>query len=180
LGFSISAAKKMIIYSVARHEFMHYLHELKTLDLEMTKGGQIYIPYFNNVYSRTYPGPNCIEETIATTWQWDNNVMRTPADLQGYWRKLISTIPANAYSNAANFDHETIRPIEDKLVAQANQCNLSPILIPPVWGSLPRPYVQPWTRYENVQWMMTQSAGGVLASQFHGKVLRKTMQIYHV
>jgi len=180
LGLSTTAAKKMITYSVARHEFMHYLNELKALDLEMTKSGQVYIPYFNNVYKRTYPGKDCIEETVATVWQWDNNVMRTPVDLQNFWRKVISTIPALAYSNGAKFNHETIRDTEDKLVAQANQCNVSPISTPPLWGSLPRPYVQPWTRYENVQWMMTQSAGGILASQLGGNALRNTMQIYHV
>jgi hypothetical protein len=180
LGFTPTTAKKMITYALARHEFMHYLHELKTFDLEMTKGGQVYIPYFNNVYKRTYPGPDCIEETVATVGQWDNNVMRTPVDLQLYWKHVIGTIPALAYSNAANFDHETIHPTEDKLVSQANQCNPNPAVVQPVWGSLPRPFVQPWTRYENVQWMMTQSAGGILASQLGGNALRNTMPIYHV
>jgi hypothetical protein len=180
LHFTPTTAKKMITYAVARHEFMHYLHELKTFDLEMTKGGQVYIPYFNNVYKKTYPGSDCIEETVATVWQWDNNVMRTTIDLQSYWRYVISTIPDLAYSNGAKYDHETIRDTEDKLVAQASQCNISPISTPPIWGSLPRPYVQPWTRYENVQWMMTQSAGGVLAAQLGGKAIRNTMQIYHV
>ena len=180
LGFTPPIAKKMITYAVARHEFLHYLHELESLELEMTKGGQVYIPYFNSVYERTYPGSNCVEETVATVSQWDNNVMRTSVGVQQYWRYVISCMPAPAYSNAANFDHEDIRPTEDKLVAQANQCNPSPTIIPQVWGSLPRPYVQPWTRYENVQWMMMRSGGGIFAAQLGGRALRKTMQIYHV
>ena len=179
-GFNTSTTKKMITYAIARHEFMHFLHELNTLELEMIKGGQVYIPYQNSVYKREYPGPECVEETVATVWQWDNNVMKTPAILRHFWRQVIKRIPAPAYSNAANLDREEIRPIEDKLAAQANQCNPGPKIVPQVWGSLPRPYVQPWTRYENVPWLMTKSAGGVFASQLGGTALRKTMQIYHI
>jgi hypothetical protein len=180
LGISRLNTIKIITYSVARHEFTHYLHELKAFDLEMIKGGQVYIPYFNNVYKRTYPGLDCIEETVATLWQAENNVIRYYPKLQCHWRKIINNIPALAYSNAASYDRASIHDVEDLLVAQANQCNPTPLSTLPVWGSLPRPYVQPWTRYENVQWMMTQSAGGILASQLGGNALRNTMQIYHV
>ena len=65
-------------------------------------------------------------------------------------------------------------------MAQANQCNPNPVGVQPIWGSLPHPYVQPWTRYENGQWMMAQSSGGILASQLGGNALRNTMQIYHI
>lgn len=180
LGYHPVTAKKMIAYAIARHEFVHYLNELKSLELELLKGGQVYLPYLNNVYKATYPNAECIEETVASTWQWDNTIMRSPAYLRNFWRNVIKSCPFDAYKNGGNLDGEDVQPIEDRLVAQSNYCAIYPKNIAPVWGALPRPYVQRWTRYENVQFMMTRSAGGKLASQLNAGPIRKTIQIYHV
>lgn len=180
LGYSSYAAERMIVYAIARHEFTHYLNELKTLELEMLKGGQVFLPYLNSVYKATYPNADCSEETVACFWQWDNTVMRSPAGLRKLWRKVIQSCPFPAYSEGASLDSEDVRRLEDRLLAQSNYCAVHPHHVPVVWGALPRPYVQPWTRYENVDFMMTQSGGGTLASQLNAGPIRKTIQIYHV
>lgn len=180
MGCQPSTTKKMITYAIARHEFTHYLNELKTLELELLKGGQVFLPYLNNIYKATYPNVDCIEETVACVWQWDNTIMRSPAYLRDFWRGVIKSCPFDAYRNGSKLDSEDVRPIEDRLLAQSNSCAIHPNPVPTVWGTLPRPYVQPWTRYENVDFMMTRSGGGKFASQLNAGPLRKTIQVYHV
>ena len=180
VGYPPYTAKKMITYAIARHEFTHYLNELKAFESELTRGGQIFLPYLNSVYKATYPNNDCIEETVACVWQWDNAIMRSPANLRDLWRKVIKTCPFDAYRNGGDLDRQDVQPIEDRLSAQSNQCAIHPKNIPPIWGALPRPYVQPWTRYENVYFMMTRSGGGVLASQLNSGPIRKTIQVFHV
>ena len=95
-------------------------------------------------------------------------------------RRIIKSCPFDAYRNGGTLDSEDVRPVEDQLLAQSNLCAIHPNPVPVIWGTLPRPYVQPWTRYENVDFMMTRSARGKLATQLNASPLRKTIQIYHV
>jgi hypothetical protein len=172
-------ALKIATYAIARHEFLHYLVELEALDLELKGGRRVYRPYWNNVYKRTYAGADCLEETIANVWSWDNSVMNNPARLQKTFRDAIRSTPLKAYARGADLDRVAARRVEDALAAQVLQCNPQPIDPPPVWGSLPRPYVQPWTRYENVSFNMNRSFGGKLGSILMAGPLRKTIRIYH-
>jgi len=76
-------------------------------------------------------------------------------------------------------DDSSIRDVEDKVAAQTNQIAVSPIFVPRLWGQLPRPYVQPWTRYENVDWTMNRSAGAIWGPILNARPLRRTMKIHH-
>jgi len=170
---------KMAAYAVARHEFHHYLTELEALDLELKQGRSIYRLYWDQVYKKTYPAADCLEETTASVWQWDNPVIRTPVDVQGIFRDALRRNSSPAYQNGAKLDAKSVRSVEDALMAQLYQCVQKPTNPPPVWGSLPRPYVQPWTRYENVTFSMNRSYGGRLGRILNAGPLRKTIRIYH-
>ena len=170
---------KMTTYAVGRHEFQHYLTELEALDLELKQGRSIYRPYWEHVYKRTYPNADCLEETVATVWKWDNPVIRSPVAVQQIFRDALRRNPFSAYSNGAALDSTSVRTVEDALTAQLSQCVRVPRDPPPVWGSLPRPYVQPWTRYENVRFMMNRSYGGRLGAVLNAGPIRRTIRIYH-
>jgi hypothetical protein len=172
-------ALKIAAYYVARHEFFHYTTELAALDLELKQGRRVYRPYWDHVYKATYAGPDCLEETIANVWSWDNTVIRSPASLRDVLHDLIRCTPSFAYARGADLNSKTVRPEEDALVAQLQQCARKPSAPPPVWGILPRPYVQPWTRYENLTFTMDCSLGGRLGSMLRARPLRKTIRIYH-
>jgi hypothetical protein len=73
LAFTWGEVLKVATYGVARHEFVHYLVELEALDLELKMGRRVYLPYWNGVYKRVFAGPDCLEETVANVWSWDNN-----------------------------------------------------------------------------------------------------------
>lgn len=179
LGYGWNRVLRIVTYCVARHEFQHYLTELFALDLELKLGRKVYIPYCDTVYKATYPTQDCIEETVANVWLFENTVTRSPAGLKLLLRNAAMSTPWPAYRNGGSHDAERIRPVEDRLAAQVNQCNIKPGSIPPAWGVLPRPFVQPWTRYENVLWTMTLSAGGQLGRILDAGRIRKTMKIYH-
>jgi len=68
LPFSLGYSVKIVVYAVARHEFTHYLFELFALQLELLSGRRFYRPYYDQVYKRTYPTINCVEETVANYW----------------------------------------------------------------------------------------------------------------
>ena len=179
LNYSWDWTLKIATYAVARHAVMHYLTELEALNIELKEGRRVYLPYWDNVYKRTYPSVDCIEETIATVWYWDNAVMRSPVALKKLYQGWILKSVGGAYRLGANFDHRSIRATEDRLAAQVHKCVPKPNAPPPVWGILPRPYVQPWTRYENIPFMMTRSAGGELGRLLNAKPLRRMMRVYH-
>lgn len=168
----------MLVYSVARHEFTHFLTELFALQLELLQGRRFYRPYYDGVYKKAYPLDDCIEETVADYWSLDNSVIRSPVSLERLFRGLVRKGP-RGYANAATYNDDSIRSVEDRLTSQVNQVVPKPRSVPPVWGQLPRPYVQPWTRYENVDWTMNLTAGGILGPILNAKPLRKTMRIYH-
>jgi hypothetical protein len=84
---------KMAFYSVARHEFHHYLTELEALDLELKQGRSIYRPYWDHVYKKTYPDADCLEETVASLWNWDNPVVHDPVAVQMIFRDAIRANP---------------------------------------------------------------------------------------
>ena len=119
-----------------------------------------------------------MEETIANYWLFDNSVIRSPAPLQWLFRDLVRSSPG-AYGEAAVYDDKSIRNAEDKVAAQVNHVAVSPPDVPTLWGQLPRPYVLPWTRYENVDWTINRSAGAILGPILNARPLRKTMRIYH-
>lgn len=168
---------KIATYSVARHEFLHYLVELEALDMEVKTHRRVYRPYWDQVYKAAYPSLDCLEETVANVWAWDNPAIRSPVQLQQLFRSEMRRIPYPAYRAGA--DPNDVREREDLLNAQLLQCVIRPATTPPVWGSLPRPYVQPWTRYENVSFTMNRSLGGQLASLLNARPLRKTIRIRH-
>ncbi len=170
---------KLAVYSVARHEFTHYLTELHALQLELVKGGRVYRPYWDSVYKPTYPGADCLEETVANYWTWHNALIKNPAARREVFRDVLRATPALAYSLGADLNANEVREFEDKLAAQVTRCVPRPSNPPAVWGMLPRPYVQPWTRYENVTYAMNRSAGGILASYLNPKPARKTIRIFH-
>ena len=177
--YSWDEVLRLTTYAVARHEFTHYLVELEALDLELKQGRSIYLPYQRGVYAPNYPGMDCLEETVASFWSWDNETIRSPADLRETVRNTIRMLHGTAYAAGGYLDREKIRPVEDALAAQLRQTVARPASPPPVWGALPRPYVQPWTRYENVSFTMNRSAGGKLAGWLGPKQPRKTIRIYH-
>jgi hypothetical protein len=179
LTYSWEQILKMATYAVAKHEFTHYLVELDTLGQELRQGQRIYRPYWDNVYKTTYPGPDCLEETVASFWQWANPVIRTPAVRRKLFQDVIRSIQFEAYSRGVDLDSGRVQTEEDKLATQVQKRVRTPSNPPPVWGSLPRPYVQPWTRYENVSFTMTRSAGGRLGRVLNASRLRKTIKIYH-
>ena len=86
---------------------------------------------------------------------WDNDVIRSPAFLQKLFRDEMRLMPWAAYARGADLDATSVRGVEDRLNAQLLQCVDKPQAAPPVWGALPRPYHQPWTRYENVSSALT-------------------------
>jgi hypothetical protein len=176
---SWSYTLKVVTYAVARHEFTHYLAELEALSTELKRGGQVYIPYHELVYKPTYPSALCLEETVASVWEWDNAVIRTPQPLRDTYRQVLRASLGLAYQQGDRYDHASVRPYEDRLVAQMLGLTANPTKVPEVWGSLPRPYVQPWTRYENVPFRITASAGGVLGPRLNRSPLKKTIRIYH-
>lgn len=178
LPFTLDYSVRVIVYAVARHEFTHYLIELFALQLELVSGRRFYRPYYDHVYKKTYPTIDCVEETVANYWLFDNSVIRSPARLGQLFRDLVRRSPG-AYAEAAVYDSTSIRDIEDRVVAQTNQIVVSPPLVPRLWGQLPRPYVQPWTRYENVDWTMNRSAGAILGPILNARPLRKTLRVYH-
>lgn len=181
LGCSIPEAIRLLTYCVARHEFQHYLTELHALNLELIKGQSVYVPYKNTVYKPCYPNDDCLSETVANTHFHDNPETRRKALYKNALRDITRLSPGKAYSNAADYTRGTnkARKLEDKLAAQVNQITPSPTDPPPLWGSLPVSYVLPWTRYENVDFTMTTSAGGILQPFLSGGKLRRTMRIYH-
>jgi hypothetical protein len=179
LTYSWGEVLKIATYAVARHEFVHYLVELEALDLELKLARRFYVPYWNSVYKRVFPGPECLEETVANVWSWDNSVFKQRRALESIYRRVLSSTPLPAYARGASLDRVSVRPVEDELAAQAYQCSATPKAPPPVWGSIPRPYVQPWTRYENVSFTMNRSLGGVLGRILGARPLRKTIRIYH-
>lgn len=179
LTYSWGEVLKMATYAVARHEFVHYLVELEALDLELKLGRRFYLPYWNSVCKRAYPGADCLEETVANVWSWDNSVIKQRRRLERIYRGALARTPAAAYARGASLDRVSVRPVEDSLAAQTYQCSIRPLTPPPVWGSLPRPYVQPWTRYENVPFTMNRSLGGALGGILSSRPLRKTIRIYH-
>jgi hypothetical protein len=178
LPFSLNYSVKIVVYAVARHEFTHYLIELFALQLELVSGRQCYRPYYDQVYKKTYPTIDCIEETVANYWSLDNSVIRSPARLAQLFLDFVRRSPG-AYAQAAVCDDSSIRDVEDKVAAQMNQMVVSPLSVPRLWGQLPRPYVQPWTRYENIDWTMNRSAGAILGPILNARPLRRTMKIYH-
>ncbi len=178
LSYSLDYLVKVVVYAVARHEFEHYLTELFALQLELMQGRRFYRPYYDQVYKKTYPTSDCIEETVANYWLFDNAVIRTPIRLQKLFRYLVAKSPG-AYGAADLHNAASIRPVEDRLVSQVNQVVATPSIIPTLWGQLPRPYVQPWTRYENLEWTMNRSAGAILGPILNARPLRRTMRIYH-
>ena len=178
LRFNLDYSIKIVVYAVARHEFTHYIFELFALQLELLSGRQFYRPYSDQVYKRTYPTIDCVEETVANYWFFDNPVIGNRACLEQLFRDLVKKSPG-AYAEAAVHDDSSIRDVEDKVAAQVNQFVVSPHPVPRLWGQLPRPYVQPWTRYENVDWTMNRSAGAILGRVINSHSLRRTMRIYH-
>jgi hypothetical protein len=178
LHYSLDYSVKIVVYAVARHEFTHYLVELFALQLELVSGRRFYRPYYDQVYKKTYPSVDCTEETVANYWLFDNSVIRSPTRLEQLFRDLVRKSPG-AYAEAAVYDNSSIRDVEDKVAAQANQIAVSPLFVPRLWGQLPRPYVQPWTRYENLDWTMNRSAGAILGDILNARPLRQTMRIYH-
>jgi len=179
LTYSWGDVLKLASYAVARHEFMHYLVELEALDLELKLGRRFYLPYWNSVYKRTFPGPECLEETVANVWSWDNAVIKESRQLERLYRLILGSTSLLAYARGAILDRVSVRPIEDELAAQVYQCAMMPKSPPPVWGSVPRPYVQPWTRYENVSFTMNRTLGGLLGAILSTRPLRKTIRIFH-
>jgi hypothetical protein len=169
---------KIATYSVGRHEFLHYLVELEALDMELKTGRRIYRPYWDKVYGAVYPTPDCLEETVANVWAWDNAAIRSPRALQQVFRSEMGKT-GGAYGAGAKYDAQQVRVLEDRLNAQLLQCAVQPVDAPPVWGGLPRPYVQPWTRYENVSFSMTKSLGGQLSGLLNAGPLRKTIRVFH-
>lgn len=176
--YSLAYSVKVVVYAVARHEFVHYLTELFALQLELLQGRRFYRPYYDQVYKKTYPALDCVEETVANYWLFDNSVIRNPVRLERLFRDLVRKSPG-AYADAANYDDTSIRAVEDRLVSQVNQLVSTPGVVPTLWGQLPRPYVQPWTRYENVDWTMNRTAGAIIGPILNARPLRRTMRIYH-
>jgi hypothetical protein len=170
---------KMATYAIARHEFVHYLTELEALDGELKGGRRIYRPYWDGVYKRSYPGSDCLEETVANTWAWDNGVVTYRAAFRDVFRSVLKAGVSDCYRNGVSLDRTSVRATEDRLIAQLLTLRKSPVNAPPVWGVLPRPYVQPWTRYENVSFAMNRSAGGSLGRILRARPLRRTIRIYH-
>jgi hypothetical protein len=179
LRYSWVEVLKIATYAVARHEFVHYMLELEALDLELKLGRRFYVPYSNTVYKHAFPGTQCLEETVANVWSWDNSVFDDHRRLRRIYKSALSSTPLKCYARGADFDRTTVRSVEDELAAQVYQCADTPKSPPPVWGSIPRPYVQPWTRYENVSFMMTRTLGGVLGRYLRARPIRKTMRVYH-
>jgi hypothetical protein len=171
---------KIATYSVARHEFMHYLTELEALRVELTASRRVYLPYQDQVYWPSFPGRDCIEETVANVWAWENDVVRRPRFLQDVVRAEMKRMPWPAYAQGGVLTANRVRPVEDRLNAQLQQCVRKPRTIPSMWGMLPRPYHQPWTHYKNVRFMMNRSAGGVLGPILSAKPIRPTIRIFHV
>ena len=157
---------------------MHYLTELFGLQLELLQGRQFYRPYYDQVYKKTYPATACIEETVANYWLLDNHVISNPAILEKIFHSIVAR-SVGAYAAAVNYDRVSIRAKEDSLASQVNQVVTAPPTVPPLWGQLPRPYFQPWTRYENIDWTMNRSSGGILAPILNARPLRQTIRIYH-
>ena len=179
LWYDWDSTLKVVTYAVARHEVSHYLSELEALNIELRLGRRVYIPYQDNVYKVTYPNAGCVEETVANVWFFDNAVTGSRVRLQRLFRDIVRKCRGDAYRLAWDKDSYLIRVTENLLAAQINQCNPRPRDVPTVYGLLPRPYVQPWTRYENIPFMMTRSGGGRLGSILNRHRIRKTIRIFH-
>jgi hypothetical protein len=104
LHYSWEHVLKMAGYAIARHEFVHYLTELQALDAELKGRGRIYRPYWDGVYKRTYPGAECLEETVANTWCWDNKVITHRAAFRDVFRTIIGTSVPDCYKNGLKLD----------------------------------------------------------------------------
>jgi hypothetical protein len=166
-------------YALGRHAFQQYLTELEALRLELQGSPKYYKPYFDNVYRATYPSVNCIERSVASFWTWYNSEINSPAALRDLFKAEIMTWAA-AFAQGGNQSRDSATGLEDKLVAQVNQCSVNPVNPPEIWGLLPSPHQTKWTRYNHVPWMMDRSAGGNLASILNAGPVRKTIAIHHV
>jgi hypothetical protein len=174
---------KIVTYCVARHEFQHYLTELDAFQLELRiHRNRLYKPYWDRAYKKSYPGKDCVEETVANVRLKENPLARSPPIVRTLLQDVIRRTPLACYRNAAGLDARSVHPVEDRLGAQVVSSSPNPASPPPIWGVLARPYFQPWTRYENVPFRMTTSAGRVLCRILNGGMdgpIRKTMRIYH-
>ena len=165
---------KAAFYAVARHEFFHYLTDLTSLQYEVQMGRSTYIPYKKIVKPQLEKIDQQIEETVADYWYLNNTVVRKDKKI---WEKMNLKHRTNSYRRGAIINDSNRKDLEYEIVAQMLQCTPNPSQVPKVWGSLPRPYVQPWTRYENVRWMTDRGVGGTIANRVNSNPLKTTITI---
>ena len=147
---------KIAVYGVARHEFCQLPHRTSGFAIRVAgTPPPVWRLDFDDVYAPAYPGPDCFEETIANVWASDDPALRTPRALQEVIRGELRRAPGHTAQ-------ALISTRSTSSVGGLSQCADSPIgdqagVRTDRWGVLARPYVQPWTRYENVSFTMTRS-----------------------
>ena len=167
---------KAAFYIVARHEFFHYLTDLTAFQYEVNLRRPIYIPYKEIIKPKLKKKDQQIEETVATYWKLENPVSRNGVNYEVF-KSITEGHITNSYSKGAKIDELKRKALEDKIIAQMLQCTSDPTDVPEVWGALPRPYFQPWTRYDEIDWRITKSSGGIIADRVNKDPLRKTIYI---
>lgn len=115
-----SIARDLIRY----HELFHFLVEVMTLEIEIVTRRRHYDPYSKNVYSKTFPGSECVEESLANAYGYSVvcNRLAPTVETQRVIERYLSDAPP-AY---AGWD----RPSEELQALLASQ-----LIAPDSWAS---------------------------------------------